>query len=500
MGQSISVPHYYGVTRRGADSENQFVLVSNDPPSSFSFDPLESYMVSYGIDKQTSPKFVHRTLSPITVADARQVLDALVDSGMVPHSNTHLYAASRDIELCKIEGMKRTFQECASKVGPDGLFVFHFSGHGIRVQSNEWGLAPVDFDYTSATYLTSNILGQWLNEVDCKAKHILFSLDCCYAGGIANELTQSSDLSFKGSFYVLSACTANETSLVVGSLGHSIFTYFLSHAFSKLCQVPGELPLQRIYSECYACSEALSSLFVKYNSRGELEVNHMQPQMDVINLKAVVMEIIGEGENQVDAQVNRFQYAVELYDRSKPIQGLEEKTMAFIDTVRILADGGPLNELNKRHLLTGRVLETAICSMMYSIAAIELACDAGASHRKVTNVNLSITAFIHVVSALDLIVHDLIVPENVFFMSWLFYKQVLVDNHVNIHGFRPLDRKLSRNTKFSLMARRPSYTQDYQPAAVSIDGDDLTDSAEVVSSIQCSFLCDCVAVVGSLGA
>ena len=478
MGQSLSVPNYYQVARKGSADSGSFVLVSNDPPSSFHFNPSESYMVSYGIDKQTSPKFVAKTLSSISVADAKQVLDALVGVDMIPRSNTFLYAASKDIELCKIEGMKRTFQECARKVGPDGLFVFHFSGHGIRVsQSNEWGLAPVDFDYTQATYLTSEVLGQWLDEVDCKAKHILFSLDCCYAGGIANELTQSSDLSFKGSFYVLSACTADETSLVIGSLGHSIFTYFLSYAISKLCQEPGELPLQRIYRECYVCSDALSSLFVKYNSNGELEVSHMQPQMDVINLKAVVMKIIGEGEDQTDAQVNRFQYAVELYDQSKPIDSLDEKTMAYIDTVRILADGGPLNELNKRHLLTGRVLETAICSMMYSIAAIELACDA--SRRKVTSVNLSITAFIHVVSALDLIVHDLVVPESVFFMSWLFYKEVLVTNGVNINAFRPLDRKLSRNTKFSLIARRPSYTQEYW--SVCTDGDDLTDSAEMVS-------------------
>lgn len=483
MGHYLSVPNYYELSRE--ESGTSFLLISNDPPSSLLFDPIESYIVAYGIDKQTNPKFAAKTLSSITVADAKQVLDALVHSGMVPRSNAHLYAASKDIELCKIDGMKRTFQECARKVGPNGLFVFHFSGHGIKVKSSEWGLAPVDFDYTQATYLTSEVLSRWLNEVDCKARHILFSLDSCYAGGIASELTQSSDLSYKGSFYVLSACTANETSLVVGSLGHSIFTYFLSHAILKLCQVPGELPLQMVYSECYVCSEALSSLFIRYNSGGELEVSHMQPQMDVLNLRAVVMEIIGEDEDQVDAQMNRFRYAVELYNRRKSIDGLDEKTMAYIDTVTKLADGGPLIELNKRHLLTGRVLETAICSMMYSIAAIELACDT--SRRKVSNVNLSITAFIYVASALDVIVHNLVIPENVFFMSWLFYKEVLVQNGVNINAFSPLDRKLSHNTKFCLIAKRPSFSQDYQP--VSSDGDNMTDSAEMVSCIT-SLSCD----------
>lgn len=471
MGQKTSVPNYYKVTSKGGDSGG-FVVVSNDPPGSFNFNPSESYMVSYGIDKQTSPKFSAKTLSPITVDDAKQVLDALVNSGMIPGSNTSLYAASKDLDQCTIDGMKRTFQEYASKVGPRGLFVFHFSGHGITIQGTEWGLAPADFDYTQATYLTPSVLAQWLSEVDCKAEHILFSLDCCYAGGIGNELTQATDLSIKGSFYVLSACTAYETSLVVGSLGHSIFTFFLSAAISKLCQVPGEIPLQRIYRECHICSEALSSLLIKYNSKGELEVSLMQPQMDVVNL---AMDIIGEGEDQTDAQMNRFQYAVELYDRKKPILPLDEKSLAYIDTVADLTEGGPLKELNRRRLLTGRVLQTAICSMMYSIAAIELACDS--RHIKVTNVNLSITAFIHVVSALDMILHDLVVPESVFFMSWLFYEEVLVTNGVNVKGLLPLQKKLQRNSKFYMLDRCSSVIQEYQPSFA--DADDFTDSAEM---------------------
>lgn len=477
MGHVLSSPNYYELTRKGED-DGSFFLVSNDPPSSFHFEPTQSYMVSYGIDKQTNPKFAAKTLSSITVDDARQVVDALVNTGMVLESNTYLYAASKHLDECKFQGMKKTFQECAAKVGPSGLFVFHFSGHGIKVQSNEWGLAPADFDYTHATYLTPNVLSQWLNEVQCKAKHILFSLDCCYAGGIASELTQSAELNIPGSFYVLSACTAYETSLVVGSLGHSIFTYFLAFAISKLCQVPGELPLRTIYQECHICSEALSSLFVKYDSSGGLQVSLMQPQMDVVNLStSVVMDMIAQDKDQVDAQVNRFEYAVSLYDRSKPILPLEEKTIAFLDTVKVLSDGGPLNELNRRHLLSGRVLETAICSMMYSIAAIELACD-DSKRTKVTNMNLSITAFIHVVSALDMVVHDVTVRESVFFMSWLFYKEVLVNNNVNMNGLLPLQKKLSRNPRYYLMTRSPTFDSDYEPT-VATDGDEMTDSAEM---------------------
>lgn len=483
MGQGSSLLINHTATRKARDKSDSgdFVFVSNDTPNSVRFNPSESYMVSYGIDKQTNDKFSAKTLSSITVDDAKQVIDALVDSGMVPRSNAALHAASKEVELCTIGGMKKTFQECAAKVGPNGLFVFHFSGHGIKVQSDEWGLAPADFDYTHDTYLTSYVLSQWLSEVDCKAKHILISLDCCYAGGVGKELTQSASLPIRGSVFVLSACTAYETSLVIGSLGHSIYTYFLSIAISKICQVPGELPLERVFNECHICSKALSSLFVRYRSTGELEASHMQPQMDVFNLKSFVGELLGEGTDQPDAQMNRFQYALELYDRNKDILPLAEKSLAYLDTVKALTDGGPLNELNKRCLLSGRVLQTAVCSMMYSIAAIELACD-DARHTKVSNVNLSITAFVYAASALDMIVHDLVVPESVFYMSWLFYKDVLVTNGVNINGLLPLQKKLSRNAKFYMLDRSESYTaaaQIYRPPPSDQDVTEFTDSAEV---------------------
>ena len=129
--------------------------------------------------------------------------------------------------------------------------------------------------------------------------------------------------------------------------------------------------------------------------------------------------------------------------------------------------------------------------MMYSIAAIELAYDS--RHVKVTNVNLSITAFIHVVSALDMVVHDLVVPESVFFMSWLFYKEVLVTKGVNIKGLLPLLRKLQRNPKFYLLTRSPVDVQEYQPCFA--DGDDYTDSAEV-KVCYCLHSVNCTAVQG----
>lgn len=224
MGQEESKPLCREFSRNDSGS---FIVVSNTLPDTFHFEPSESFAIGYGIDNQSSPHFRHKSLTPITVSDAEQVLHSFVKVGAVPTENTHLFSASKNPESCTAEGMKKTFQDHATKVGVNGLFLFHFSGHGIKVRNDMWGLAPMDFDYSADTYITADVLSQWLNEIECRAKYILITLDCCYAGGIGKELTAQSDVDHDLNLYVLSACTANETSLVLASLGHSIFTYFL---------------------------------------------------------------------------------------------------------------------------------------------------------------------------------------------------------------------------------------------------------------------------------
>ena len=248
-------------------------------PASISFDPSQSYMVSYGVDVQTNPKFLaNMSLSSIAVRDATKIRDILVQIGIIPASNAHLYAASSDLESCKISGIKRSFQECVRKVGPNGLFVFHFSGHGVEHKIHRkkvWTLAPVDFNYKQDALLTADVFGRWFREAECKAKHILFFLDCCHAGGIAIKLSRFSNLLVKGNLFVLSACTTNEETLVIGALKHSIFTYFLSQAILK---TPGEIPLKAIFSECHACSKAFSSLVIMYDDVSEdVTIKRMQP-------------------------------------------------------------------------------------------------------------------------------------------------------------------------------------------------------------------------------
>lgn len=449
------------------NQDGSFVIVSNALPEVLQFNPSESCVISYGIDKQTSPSFQHKTLSSITVHDAKQVRDALITVGAVCERNAYLYAASKETDCCTAKGMRETFQQHASQVGAEGIFIFHYSGHGISIQSHEWGLAPADFDYSRDTYITAEVMGHWLNEIKCKAKYILITLDCCYAGGIGRELTKLSLVDRSVDLYVVSACMAHETSVVLSPLGNSIFTYFLSKAIALSHEIAGTLPMQKIFSECQTCCESMSAMLIMYNKQsGLLQIKSMQPQMSVRNM-------IGQDYPDASA-IGRFQYAVDLYNHALPIDPLNEKSLAYLDSLQDVPNG-PLIQFEKRNYLQGRVMETVLCSLMYSIASIEVACDTNLN--KMKNPNLSVTTFIRVASTIDMIHHDLEIPENVFFLSWLFYKEVLTNHSVKVKGMNALQTKLVHNRKFNAPLIRMI------PQAAP-RGDDVTDSGEMETLVS----------------
>ena len=461
MGQEQSLPTSQQLGRNG---DGDFVIISNSLGDDFHFEPSESAIVSIGIDEQSSPSFKHKSLGATAVDDANQMLRAFVRSGTIEKRNSHLFSSSGDPESCSAEGMKTTFQTYAKEVGQNGLFVFHFSGHGIKVRNDMWGLAPMDFDYSTNTYITASILSQWMNEIECKAKYILITLDCCYAGGIGRELTAHTSVQRSENLFVLSACTANEKSLVLGSLGHSIFTYFLSVFILKCSAEQGVLPIKKIFQECQICCECLSSLVVSYSEEeGLLKSKLMQPQLAVRN-------IVSDNDDFPDSAINRFEQVQKLYSRPGRIEPLDDKCMAYLESLKDFSTG-PLAQLKKRGLFHGRVIVTAFCSIMYSIASIELACDS--TGKKLTNLNLSITAFIQTASTIDMICPGL--PSNgyTFYLSWLFYKDVLSTHNIRVPGM----------SEFAAKAKQ-LYMKECPAAGPSNKGEDMTDSQEVEISVS----------------
>ena len=80
-----------------------------------------------------------------------------------------------------------------------------------RQADGQFGLAPADFDMTTAKFITGSVLNQWLIDSKCKARQVVFILDCCYAGGLGTDVNVTAGVpNLRSGLYVLSASTALE--------------------------------------------------------------------------------------------------------------------------------------------------------------------------------------------------------------------------------------------------------------------------------------------------
>ena len=455
------------------DAGNKYVLISNESEASLRYDPSQSHFIAFSINRQTSPRFQHRQLNDTVVYDAFKVMSALREKGALPREHAKLLEANIEPDSCTFAGMKKAFQDQAQRVGRGGIFFFHFSGHGIRVGNNQFGLAPVDFDYTSSAYITGDVLNQWLKEADCQARYVLFTIDCCYAGGLAEALTRGSDtLAPYPGLYVMAACTANEVSVIIGTLGNSVFCYFLSHAILTTDFSPGNFPVGSIYDKCKKLSIALSSLLLSYDKTAGVEWKTMQPELAHSTLTQTVLEMSGEGEEQTDANIMRFSYATELYNYtgSGGVIPLERKCQDWLE-MTYMDDNGGLSQLKEEGVLGSEqcVMDTVLCCMLRSVASIQRACDP----TTVASPNLYITAYMHVVAAIDIVQCGRVdYREREFALGLAYYLDTLSSNDVNTQELQQLFDRLLGNLK-AKMAR----------VEMTPRGDDMTDSGESVSGI-----------------
>lgn len=457
------------------DLGNKYVLISNASEDNLSFDPSQSYLVAFSINRQTSPRFRHKQLNDTVVSDAFKVMSALEGKGVLPRSNAKLVEAKLEEDSCTFKGMKQVFLDQARRAGKGGVFFFHFSGHGIRVNNDQFGLAPVDFDYTAETYITANVLNQWLHEADCKAKYVLFTIDCCYAGGIAEALTRGSDklTPFPG-LYVMAACTANEVSIILGTLKNSIFCYFLSHAICNIDFPPGQFPVREAYDKCKKLSIALSSLLLGYDKTGGVTWKTMQPELTHSTLSQTVMDLAeGGGDDMTDAGVTRFIYATELYDYEKGGgTSLDEKCRTWIE-MSYIDDNGGLVQLKEEGILGPSaeqcIMDTVLCCMLRSVACIQLVCDP----TNVANANLFITAYMHIVAAIDIVCRGIEFHEREFALGLAYYLDSLLHKGIRTQDLKDLYDRLLANLNAKMIAE----------AEIQYHGQDMTDAGEQVSAV-----------------
>ncbi len=202
--------------------------------------------------------------------------------------------------------------------------------------------------------------------------------------------------------FVMTACTANETSVVVSALGRSIFCYFLSTALFESYSQPGKLFLKELYETCDACCMAFSSLLLSYDPRHEtLGWKMMQPELIQYNLPHFLKSLFDHEEESTDgAPVGRFAFLLSLYDYSiaLPKNPIPQKCLTWLDMVSN-PNCGALYELGRRNLLEGRILTAVVATMTYSVVSLYQA--SNDTSAKLSSPNIFIVMFLQVVASVN---------------------------------------------------------------------------------------------------
>ncbi|MEZ4777608.1 MAG: caspase family protein [Bacteroidia bacterium] len=147
------------------------------------------------------------------------------EGGALPDEQISLYideAARRDEIL---SGLRKQF----GKAGPNDLVLFYFSGHGAQ-----GAFIPADFDGTSHE-LTHASVRQIFDQ--SKARYKICIADACHSGSLDKGVKSAWNGVYDSYYTALSnsgggmalfmSSKAEETSLEIGGLRQSVFTYYL---------------------------------------------------------------------------------------------------------------------------------------------------------------------------------------------------------------------------------------------------------------------------------
>lgn len=436
MGQSLGSLRSHTILRKKGSLRMEEQL----PPEMLEFSKDHSQMVSYGIDKQTHPKFYDKTLSNIVKHDAEALSEMFSKAVGISGNRNKVFVASESPGSCTFDGMKKSFIESASKVDTNGIFIFAFSGHGLKdVSNDQWGLAPSDFNSSPNTLVTAGLIVEWLHFVRFQGRFVLLILDCCYAGGIAEQIvinTVKADIPIPGLF-VLTSCTAHESSLVITTLGHSIFNFALGTSlYNNTAVQHGRLAIKEVYESCEKCCIAMSSLLIGYDKNTkELKWKTMQPEFKGYQLNGFIQSLLEESDEQTDLGVGRFEFALKYYHfKSKGGKSIviPDKCQAWLEIVS--QSNGPLEELKGLELLNGSLLRSVVASMVYSMASFFVACQLP----EISTSNAFIVAFLHVTAAVDSVHREVELTLEDILEGLQYYNHVLVKQGIKSKEIRKL--------------------------------------------------------------
>ena len=382
-------------TKKAALPDNRYKVVFRVQNEVIRFDPNQSRALCVGMDRLAkSPK---RSLGPLVKHDCMGLSETCSSSLCIPESYVKTLVASKDPhELMNEVGLSTLIIDSARSVGPEGVFVFTFSGHGIKAVKNstEQPVLPL-INHTSEEpecLSGSDLVELILYKANFRGKKVILVLDCCFSGGITKWLNYNQNS--EGKFRSISACSPYQTSIQLDPLGHSIFTYFLLDALKgregivESCKhehpdqgIRIRLCLKDIFEHICNSSWALSAMYIKYDPVTQsLRGCTMTPEVSS-KLKRTQSE-----ENMLDAvettDGGRYQ------DPQGRLQIIQKYWKAFpramADTSRRMPQNsyrwlrqqmvpnGPLSMLQEKGHFKGKVVQAVLCALANSVAAIHL--------------------------------------------------------------------------------------------------------------------------------
>lgn len=365
MGLGVSTTAFEASASREQD-ERHSEIVEDEVVA---FDPSESYAFCLGLDKQAGEGTA--SLGKLVERDCRGLGECISRSFGIPEANVKVIMSSdAPNRLVSVQGVATLLVEAAWKVGPNGVLIFAFFGHGVQLANDQFTLALVNHSKTSPDYIIANDLVKLiLNDAKFKGRRVLLVLDCCLAGGIPQKLMQ--DKNARRVFRAIAACNSYESSIQLLPLQHSVFTYFLLEALQCQPNAQGELHLKPVYDHIHTACMALSSLFIRYNPK--------EKSTDGIRMSPRVFAN-PEGHESVDA-IMAVQAPLD-FGRFDLIQDywtvFPDHEVSFTSTCHSWLTkqsglSGPLQKLKDGgHLEKEQVVNACLSAMCHSIACLHL--------------------------------------------------------------------------------------------------------------------------------
>ena len=362
------------------NSKHSRVNKPNEPPTSGSsanashkdsnvieFAPEQSHAICIAMD------IVERPLGPLATSGCKALAKALSDYLHIPPANVKQLLSSEDPGLLFTrDGLLPLLIDCARSVGPEGILIIVFSGHGTTVVKDgtkQAALPLLGHTTENPKYLDANdIVEAVQTKAKFRGKNVLLVLDCCFSGGIAEWL--QSDERGDNVFHTIAACSPYQTTIQLDPLGVSQFTYFMIEALRESCHVQQEetsgpmarLCPQDIFTHICDSSWALSAMYIKYNIASQSLQGCMIEEENGVEST--------DGTESVDGE--RFLIFLK-YWKVFSILSEQPSLQSSEKWLRAQAKpNGPLTMLTDCGHLMGKDLQATICILSKSVAAIHL--------------------------------------------------------------------------------------------------------------------------------